>query len=112
MNLLSLSELLLLVKEGEINNNTGKKVLREMFDTGKEPEAIVKEQGLIQISDEGELISIIEKILDENPQSIEDFKNGKDRAIGFLVGQIMKASKGKANPQIVNKMLGEKLQER
>lgn len=108
----SLSQLLLLVKEGKINNNTGKKVLREMFDTGKEPETIVKEQGLIQISDEGELISIIEKILDENPQSIEDFKNGKDRAIGFLVGQIMKASKGKANPQIVNKILGEKLQER
>lgn len=108
----SLSELLLLVKEGKINNNTGKKVLREMFDTGKEPENIVKEQGLIQISDEGELISIIEKILDENPQSIEDFKNGKDRAIGFLVGQIMKASKGKANPQIVNKMLGEMIKER
>lgn len=108
----SLSELLSLVKTGKINNNTGKKVLREMFDTGKEPEIIVKEQGLIQISDEGELISLIEKILDENPQSIEDFKNGKDRAIGFLVGQIMKASKGKANPQLVNKMLGEKLQER
>lgn len=108
----SLSELLSLVKDGKINNNTGKKVLREMFDTGKEPETIVKEQGLIQISDEGELISMIEKILDENPQSIEDFKNGKDRAIGFLVGQIMKASKGKANPQLVNKMLGEKLKER
>ena len=83
-----------------------------MFDTGKESETIVKEQGLIQISDEGELVSLIEKILDENPQSIEDFKNGKDRAVGFLVGQIMKASKGKANPQLVNKMLSEKLKDR
>lgn len=108
----SLSELLNLVKDGKINNNTGKKVLREMFDTGKEPMAIVKDQGLIQISDESELISLVEKVLDDNPQSIEDFKNGKDRAIGFLVGQIMKASKGKANPQLVNKMLGEKLKER
>ncbi len=108
----SLSELLNLVKDGKINNNTGKKVLREMFDTGKEPGEIVKEQGLIQISDEGELVTLVDKVLDDNPQSIEDFKNGKDRAIGFLVGQIMKASKGKANPQLVNKMLSEKLKER
>ena len=104
--------LLTLVKEGKINNNTGKKVLKEMFDTGKSPDAIVKEQGLVQISDESELISLIEKILDENEQSIIDFKNGKDRALGFLVGQIMKASKGKANPQIVNKMLIEMISKR
>lgn len=102
-----LADLLVLVKEGKINNNTGKKVLKDMFDTGKAPEVIVKEQGLIQISDEGELVGIIEKILSENEQSIIDYKNGKDRAIGFLVGQIMKQSKGKANPQVVNKMLLE-----
>ena len=107
-----LADLLVLVKDGRINNNTGKKVLKDMFETGKAPEFIVKEQGLIQISDEGELTSIIEKILDENEQSIIDFKNGKDRAIGFLVGQIMKASKGKANPQVVNKMLLEKIEKR
>lgn len=108
----SLSNLLLLVKEGKINNNTGKKVLKEMFDTGKDPEIIVKEQGLIQISDEGELIAIIEKVLNDNEQSIIDYKNGKDRALGFLVGQIMKASKGKANPQLVNKMVVEILNKR
>ena len=108
----SLSELLNLVKNSKINNNTGKKVLREMFDTGKEPEEIVKDGGLIQISDESELIGLIEKTLDDNPQSIEDFKNGKDRAIGFLVGQIMKASKGKANPQIVNRILSESIKQR
>lgn len=104
-----LADLLVLVKDGKINNNTGKKVLKEMFDTGKAAEQIVKEQGLIQISDEGELVGIIEKILSENEQSIVDYKNGKDRAIGFLVGQIMKASKGKANPQVVNKLLIEML---
>ncbi len=108
----SLSTLIKMVKDKKINNNTGKKVLREMFETGKDSQAIVKEKGLIQISDEGELEKIVGNILDENPQSIEDYKNGKDRAIGFLVGQTMKASKGKANPQIVNKLIMEMLKKR
>lgn len=107
-----LADLISLVRDGKINNNTGKKVLREMFESGKSPDTIVKEKGLVQISDEGELSSIIDKILDDNQQSIEDFKNGKDRAIGFLMGQIMKESKGKANPQVVNKILMEKIKER
>ncbi len=107
-----LGELLDIVKSGKINNNTGKKVLRDMFETGKKPGKIVEEKGLIQISDEGELESMIEEVLDKNQQSITDYKNGKDRAVGFLVGQIMKASRGKANPQLVNKMLVEKLNER
>ena len=107
-----LADLLLLVKDGKINNNTGKKVLRDMFETGKDPKSIVKEKGLIQISDEGELKGIIEKVLDENEQSIIDYKNGKDRAIGYLMGQIMKATRGKANPQLVNKMLTEMLKNR
>lgn len=107
-----LADLLTIVKDGKINNNTGKKVLRDMFETGKKPDEIVKEKGLIQISDEGELETMIEEILNKNEQSIIDFKNGKDRAIGFLVGQIMKASRGKANPQIVNKLLVEKLNKR
>lgn len=108
----SLASLISLVKDGKINNNTGKKVLNEVFDTGKDPETIVKEKGLIQISDEGALKEIIENILNQNEQSIIDYKNGKDRALGFLVGQIMKASRGKANPQIVNKMLLEMINER
>lgn len=108
----SLAELITIVKEGKINNNTGKKVLKEIFETGKSPEIIVKEQGLIQISDEGELEEIINKILDENEQSIIDFKAGKDRALGFLVGQVMKDTRGKANPQIVNKMVIEMLNKR
>lgn len=108
----ALADLILLVKEGKINNNTGKKVLRDMFETGKDPNKIVSEQGLIQINNENELEGIIDSVLDENEQSIIDFKNGKDRAVGFLVGQIMKKTKGKANPQLVNKMLMEKLQKR
>ena len=107
-----LADLINLVKDKKINNNTGKKVLRDMFETGKTPGVIVKEKGLIQISDKVELEEIVMETLDNNPQSIEDFKNGKDRAIGFLVGQIMKATKGKANPQLVNKLLMEKIKER
>jgi aspartyl-tRNA(Asn)/glutamyl-tRNA(Gln) amidotransferase subunit B len=104
-----LADLLNMVKDGKINNNTGKKVLKEMFETGVSPELIVKEQGLIQISDEGALEELVTSILAANPQSIEDYKNGKDRAVGFLMGQIMKETKGKANPQLVSGMLMEKL---
>ncbi|MES9688939.1 Asp-tRNA(Asn)/Glu-tRNA(Gln) amidotransferase GatCAB subunit B, partial [Bacillus sp. JJ353] len=75
-------------------------------------EKIVKEKGLVQISDEATLRKLVTEALDNNPQSIEDFKNGKDRAIGFLVGQIMKASKGQANPPMVNKLLLEEINKR
>ena len=108
----SLATLIAMVKDKKINNNTGKKVLREMFESGKDSEQIVKDEGLIQISDESELQDMVAKILDDNPQSIEDYKNGKDRAVGFLVGQTMKASKGKANPQLVNKLIADMLKER
>lgn len=107
----SLADLIGLVKEGKINNNTGKKVLRFMFEDGGDPNKIVKEKGLIQISDQGELEEIIKKVLNENQQSIVDYKAGKDRALGFLMGQVMKATRGKANPKLVNKMLLEKIKE-
>lgn len=104
-----LVELLQTIKDGKINNNAGKKVLREMFETGKKPKTIIEEQGLIQISDTSEIETIVETVLGENAQSIEDYKAGKDRAFGFLVGQVMKASRGKANPQVVNELLKKKL---
>ncbi len=107
-----LADLLNIVKSGKINNNTGKKVLRDMFETGQKPNNIVKEKGLIQISDESELENMVDDILNKNEQSIIDYKNGKDRAVGFLVGQVMKETRGKANPQIVNKILIEKLKKR
>ncbi|MDO5026975.1 MAG: Asp-tRNA(Asn)/Glu-tRNA(Gln) amidotransferase subunit GatB [Tissierellia bacterium] len=106
------SKLLKLVKEEKISNNTAKKVLREIFDTDQDPEKLVEERGLIQVSDTGFLDALVKEVLDENPQSIEDFKAGKDRALGYLMGQIMKKSKGKANPQQVNKMLKEELEKR
>jgi len=108
----NLADLIKLINGGKISNNIGKKVLRDMFETGKAPEVIVKEKGLIQISDEGELKDIVEKILSENEQSVIDYKNGKDRALGFIVGQVMKATRGKANPQMVNKMVKDMLNER
>ncbi|KDR95687.1 aspartyl/glutamyl-tRNA(Asn/Gln) amidotransferase subunit B [Peptoclostridium litorale DSM 5388] len=101
------AKLLEFISSGKINNSAGKKVFREMFETGKKAEEIIKEKGLVQVQDEGEIKKIVEEIVNANPQSIEDYKNGKDRAFGFLVGQVMKASKGKANPQIVNKLLKE-----
>lgn len=105
-----LADLLEFINAGKISNNIGKKVLREMFETGEKPEAIIKKKGLIQISDEGELEGIIEKVLDENQQSVIDYKNGKDRALGFIIGQVMKATKGKANPQMVNEMVREMIE--
>ncbi|MCI6609783.1 MAG: Asp-tRNA(Asn)/Glu-tRNA(Gln) amidotransferase subunit GatB [Ezakiella sp.] len=101
--------MLKLLKDSKINNNTAKKVFKEMFEEGTSPEEIVKRDGLIQISDEGTIEVIVMEVLNENPQSIEDFKQGKDRALGFLVGQVMKKSKGKANPTMVNKLLLKEL---
>ena len=102
-------ELLKAIKSEKINNNAGKKVLREMFETGKKPAEIIEEKGLAQIQDSSEIEGIVNEVLSNNQQSIEDYKAGKDRALGFLVGQVMKASRGKANPQIVNKLIREKI---
>lgn len=104
-----LEKLLTLVKTNKINNNAGKKVLQEMFKAPEAPEAIVKRLGLVQVTDEGAIEAVVDKVLEANPQSIEDFKNGKSRAFGFLVGQVMKEMKGKGNPQIINELLNKKL---
>ncbi|KNY25112.1 Asn/Gln amidotransferase [Pseudobacteroides cellulosolvens ATCC 35603 = DSM 2933] len=81
-----------------------------MFQTQKDPEVIVKEEGLEVVNDEGALVGIVKKILEANPQSITDYKSGKEKAFGFLVGQCMKESRGKGNPQIINKILKEELE--
>ncbi len=86
-----------------------KLILEEMFETGKLPQVIVEEKGLVQISDKEALAQIVEQVIAENPQAVEDFKGGKGRAIGFLVGQVMRLTKGKANPQIVTELLKKKL---
>jgi aspartyl-tRNA(Asn)/glutamyl-tRNA(Gln) amidotransferase subunit B len=104
-----LTELLKLINKGTISGKIAKSVLEEMFSTGKDAGVIVKEKGLAQISDEGALLEIIDNVISANPRSVEDYRAGKDKAIGFLVGQVMKATKGQANPGLVNKLLKEKL---
>ncbi|MGE5629026.1 MAG: Asp-tRNA(Asn)/Glu-tRNA(Gln) amidotransferase subunit GatB [Solirubrobacterales bacterium] len=104
-----LAELIKLINEGTISNSIGKKVIDEMFETGKAPKLIVEEKGLIQNNDEAEILDVVKKIIAENPKSVEDFKNGKKRAVGFIVGLIMKETKGKANPQIVNNLVNSEL---
>ncbi len=104
-----LGELIGLIEKGTISGKIAKTVFKEMVETGKEPQKIVEEQGLVQISDEGAIKAIIDKVVENNPQSVADFKAGKEKAIGFLVGQVMKETKGKANPGLVNKLLMDKL---
>ena len=104
-----LAKLVILIDKGTISSSIGKKVLVELFENPRDPEEIIKEKGWIQISDEGAIKEVVLKVLEENPQSIADFKAGKDRALGFLVGQAMKETKGKANPQMLNKMFLEEL---
>ena len=104
-----LAELIELIEKGTISGTMAKTVFEEMFKSGKNPQDIVKEKGLVQMSDEGEMTEIVKSVLEQNQQSVEDFKAGKDKALGFLVGQAMKATKGKANPQVINKILKELL---
>lgn len=102
--------LLKLIKENKINANVGKKLLRELFEKGDfDVLKAVEERSLIQISDDTYLIEIVDEVLKNNPKSIEDYKNGKDRALGFLMGQCMKLSKGKGNPQKFNELILERL---
>lgn len=104
-----LGEMIGLIEEGTISSKIAKTVFKEMLESGKMPKVIVEEKGLVQVSDEGELGAIVDAVIAQNPQSVEDYRNGKQKAIGFLVGQVMKETKGKANPGIVNKLLREKL---
>ncbi len=104
-----LASLLALIKKGDISGKIGKTVLEEIYHTGKDPEVIIKEKGLVQISDEGALVKIIDEVIANNPKSVSDYQSGKESAIGFLVGQVMKATKGQANPGLVNKLLKERL---
>ncbi len=105
-----LAQLIELIEKGTISSAIAKKVLEELFENPKEPSKIIEEKGWIQISDEGAIKEVVLKIIEENPQSVSDYKGGKERALGFLVGQAMKETKGKANPQMLNKMFIEEMQ--
>jgi len=104
-----LAGMIKLIENGTISSKIAKTVFKELIENGGDAETIVKEKGLVQISDEGALTKIIVEVISNNPQSVEDFKSGKGKAIGFLVGQVMKQTKGQANPQLVNKILAEEM---
>lgn len=108
----ALVKMLKLIDAGTISGKIAKTVFEEMFMTGNDPEAIVKEKGLVQISDSGELEAIARKVIEANPQSVSDYLGGKAAALGFLVGQMMKETKGKANPAMVNELLKKELEKK
>jgi len=105
-----LGALLKLIEKGTISGKIAKTVFEEMFNKGKDPAQIIQEKGLIQISDEDALVKIVDEIMAQNQKVAADYRAGKDRALAFLVGQVMKATRGKANPELVNRLLKEKMQ--
>jgi len=104
-----LVELVKMVEDGTLSNNIAKDVLREVFETDRDPSRIVAEKGLRQESDEGALLAVIREVIAENPGPAEDFRNGKEKALGFLMGQVMRKTKGKANPNISRPTLEREL---
>ena len=104
-----LGELVKLIDKGTISSSIAKKVLAEMFEKPEDPDKIIEKNCWIQISDEGAIKEVVKKVLSENEKSVNDYKAGKDKALGYLVGQAMKATKGKANPGMLNKMFLEEL---
>lgn len=105
-----LAELLTLIDEGTISGKIAKTVFEEMFLTGKKARTVVEEKGLVQISDEAAVLAVVEEVLAAHPGPAADYRAGKEKALGFLVGQVMKATRGKANPALVNKLLKERLE--
>jgi len=104
-----LAEMIALVEKGTISGKIAKTVMEEMYKTGRQAQQIIEEQGLIQISDTGEIEKIVDKVIEENPKSVEQYRAGKTGTLGFFVGQVMKATGGRANPQAVNDLLRKKL---
>lgn len=102
-----MADLIKLVDDGTISGTAAKKVFTEMFETGEEPKALIGRLGLLQISDEKALADIIRKVMEKNPQSVADYKGGTKKAFGYIMGQVMRETKGKANPAMANRILKE-----
>jgi aspartyl-tRNA(Asn)/glutamyl-tRNA(Gln) amidotransferase subunit B len=98
-----------LIEDGAISGKMAKDIVSDMYKTGKSPQEIIKEKGLVQITDEGELAKTITAIIAANPKPLADYRSGKEKLFGFFVGQVMKATQGKANPQLVNDLLKKML---
>jgi len=104
-----LTEMLKLIDDGTISGRIAKTVFEEMYRTGKRAGQIVQERGLVQISDVSAIEQFVNEVIAENPDAVENFRRGNEKSLGFLVGQVMKKSRGKANPQLVNELLRKKL---
>jgi len=107
----SLADMIRLIEEGAISGKMAKEIVEDMYKTGKSPQMIIEEKGLVQITDEGELVKTITAIIEANPGQLKDYRGGKEKLFGFFVGQVMKATQGKANPQLVNELLKKMLAE-
>jgi aspartyl-tRNA(Asn)/glutamyl-tRNA(Gln) amidotransferase subunit B len=105
----SLADMIGLIEEGTISGKIAKEVIADMYATGKSPQDIIKEKGLVQITDEGALAKTVAAIIEANPGQLADYRGGKEKLFGFFVGQVMKATQGKANPQLVNDLLKKML---
>ncbi|MFA5286248.1 MAG: Asp-tRNA(Asn)/Glu-tRNA(Gln) amidotransferase subunit GatB [Smithellaceae bacterium] len=105
----SLADMIILIEEGTISGKIAKEVITDMYETGKTPQDIIKEKSLVQITDEGELVKTVTAIIAANPKQLADYRGGKEKLFGFFVGQVMKATQGKANPQLVNDLLKKML---
>jgi aspartyl-tRNA(Asn)/glutamyl-tRNA(Gln) amidotransferase subunit B len=104
-----LAELIALVETGVVTGSVGKRVLETMFDTGQAAREIVDQEGLSQISDTEQLSPVIDQVIDANPDAVAQYKAGKETVLRFLVGQLMKATRGKANPELAANLLQERL---
>ena len=101
----AVADLLASVEDGTINGKIAKKVFADMVDTGKAPKVIIEEQGLAQVTDSGAIEEEVKRVIEANPSQVAQYKGGKESLIGYFVGQVMKATKGAANPKVVNEAL-------
>ena len=100
-----LAKTIQMIEKGELSSSAAKAVIEEMFNHPRDPETIAKEKGLLQVNDESAVKAFVEKVIAENPKAVQEIKAGKDKAMGFLIGQVMRLSKGSANPQLISKLL-------
>ena len=104
--------MLVLMEQGTISGKIAKMVFEEMFNTGKHAEEVVKEKGLVQVTDESALLPVVDQVIAENPRIVADILGGKDKSLMFLVGQVMKYTRGQANPRLVNDLLSKRIAEK
>ncbi|MDP2725837.1 MAG: Asp-tRNA(Asn)/Glu-tRNA(Gln) amidotransferase GatCAB subunit B, partial [Syntrophales bacterium] len=105
----SLAEMIKLIEAGTISGKMAKEIVEEMYKSGKPPQAVIKEKGMVQLTDEEAIAEIIAGVMAANPAQLAQYRSGKDKLFGFFVGQVMKATQGKANPQIINELLNKML---